>query len=218
MRRASAKVNLHLALRNNLRDEALCRTLDGIRSGFRDSLRGTRTAWPLSRHAWAKNSSQVCFFIMARLRAATGSGTSSSASPRGFLNECTSPHGLHWTRRISSSYFEMTTLSRVSLAFRAKGFYIGSDLVDLIFKHEVHYQSPEFTTTWASNTLTATCNKSHGVAPPRSSHFVPMVVAETDLFAKNFNWLSSETSITLKSKKTWGNPGRQAWRCWVPLL
>src|SRR3954447_13975902 len=38
-----------------------------------------------------------------------GSGTSSSTSPRGFRYEWTSPHGLHWTRRISSSYFEMTT-------------------------------------------------------------------------------------------------------------
>src|SRR6476469_9226269 len=38
-----------------------------------------------------------------------GSGTSSSTSPRGLRNECTSPHGLHWTRRISSSYLEMTT-------------------------------------------------------------------------------------------------------------
>src|SRR5205823_12956323 len=46
---------------------------------------------------------------MARLRAATGSGTSSSASPLGFRNEWTSPQGLHCTRRISSSYLEMTT-------------------------------------------------------------------------------------------------------------
>ena len=30
-----------------------------------------------------------------RLRAATGSGTSSSVSPRGFRKECTSPQGLH---------------------------------------------------------------------------------------------------------------------------
>src|SRR3954447_24882898 len=38
-----------------------------------------------------------------------GSGTSSSTSPRGFRYEWTSPHGLHWTRRISSSYFDITT-------------------------------------------------------------------------------------------------------------
>src|SRR5688572_10365194 len=38
-----------------------------------------------------------------------GSGTSSSTSPRGFRYECTSPQGLHCTRRISSSYFEMIT-------------------------------------------------------------------------------------------------------------
>jgi len=43
-------------------------------------------------------------------------------------------------------------VSRVSLAFWAKGFYIRSDFVDLIFEHEVHHQNPEFTTTSASNT------------------------------------------------------------------
>jgi len=101
------KGDLHLALRNNLRDEAFAELWMGYESGFRDSLRELVRLASFSP-CLAKNSSQVCFFIMRATRR-DGSGTSSSASPRGFLNECTSPHGLHWTRRISSSYFEMTT-------------------------------------------------------------------------------------------------------------
>jgi len=41
----------------------------------------------------------LSFFIIARFFAAMGSGTSSSTSPRGLRNECTSPQGLHCTRR-----------------------------------------------------------------------------------------------------------------------
>jgi hypothetical protein len=69
-------------------------------------------------------------------------------------------------------------VSRVSLAFRAKGFYIGSDLVDLIFKHEVHYQSPEFTTTWASNTADCDVQQITRRSTTKIIAFVPMVVAE----------------------------------------
>jgi hypothetical protein len=84
-------------------------------------------------------------------------------------------------------------VSRVSLAFWAEGFYIGSDLVDLIFEHEVHYQSPEFTTTSASNTADCNvqqiplCNAKEGWAP------IATVAKAKHILVKNFNLLRVET-------------------------
>jgi len=100
-------------------------------------------------------------------------------------------------------------VSRVSLAFRAKGFYIGSDLVDLIFEHEVHYQSPEFTTTSASNT--ADCNVQQ--IPPRGTtnarRFLPRSPGQNSLFASYFNSYVVKHRMLHKVEENRGEAGWQ---------
>jgi hypothetical protein len=77
-------------------------------------------------------------------------------------------------------------VSRVGLAFRAKGLYIGSDLVDLIFEHEVHYQSPEFTTTSASNTADCDVQQITRRNAKQNQVFLGQIARDGEVFANDF--------------------------------
>jgi hypothetical protein len=109
-------------------------------------------------------------------------------------------------------------VSRVSLAFWAKGFYIGSDFVNLIFKHEVHYQSPEFTTTSASNTADCDVQQITLCNTSKTLLFLPSSASRTQ------DWQVISTCYVLKRKMVHqveenpGKAGQGAWRSQVPLL
>jgi hypothetical protein len=109
-------------------------------------------------------------------------------------------------------------VSRVSLAFWAKGFYIGSDLVDLIFKHEVHYQSPEFTTTSASNTADCRVQQITGCGNAKIAVFASVTAAQRSPLTSDSKWLRIETSINTQIEENIGRRGCRAWRSRVLLL
>jgi hypothetical protein len=108
-------------------------------------------------------------------------------------------------------------VSRVSLAFRAKGFYIGSDLVDLIFEHEVHYQNPEFTTTSASNTANCDVQQITRRNSRKSWDFFPWSLQQNDYLQIISIGYALKHQRELKLKKTWakqaGEHGAARCRC-----